>query len=329
MIRSQRTRSRSRRPPGGCSWYEATTSRPPMLPRFMTAPGPLESRDVGDLAWLLRFALAIVRCRASPRGQSRVVRGGAYRRSLLGESTRAAAPPLVGVGVTKQACARQRIRSRKPASECWSEARLSPNAGLAQWRAPSPICIGDVGATWLRRAGSRAAAFGARAHCCLTPRAVAAAAWLLSYPSSRGTGGRRADESGRKQEPRSPKACLVRLCAHPSPRGARGLFEPVAMPRSLVWRARRRRLASLVESRSRRSRTPRAHGAKRHGRPRVICWPRRFASAPLRSYRAGEHERCNDRERVRDAVASTGWVVSGSRAILTVWWSVMDAFVRL
>ena len=46
--------------------------------------------------------------------------------------------------------------------------RFSPEAGLAQSRAPSPICIGNLGATWLRRAGSRAGAFGARAHCRLT-----------------------------------------------------------------------------------------------------------------------------------------------------------------
>ena len=57
---------------------------------------------------------------------------------------------------------------------------LVADAGLAPWRAPSPICIGNVGATWLRRAGSRAAAFGARAHCRLTPEAVAVSQWLLS-----------------------------------------------------------------------------------------------------------------------------------------------------
>ena len=53
---------------------------------------------------------------------------------VLGESTSAAAPPLVGVGVTKQACGRQRIRSRKPASERWSETRLSPKARRATAR---------------------------------------------------------------------------------------------------------------------------------------------------------------------------------------------------
>jgi hypothetical protein len=50
--------------------------------------------------------------------------------------------------------------------------RPSPNPGLAPWRARSPFCIGNVGATWLRRAGSRAAVFGARAHRRLTPNAA-------------------------------------------------------------------------------------------------------------------------------------------------------------
>ena len=81
-----------------------------------------------------------------------------------------------------------------------AQPRSSPNAGLAQWRAPSPICIGNVGATWLRRAGSRAAAFGARAHCRLTPTPVTAPARLLCSATGSAAGlkvGRQPPASGR------------------------------------------------------------------------------------------------------------------------------------
>ena len=49
---------------------------------------------------------------------------------------------------------------RPPGYECdrgtgSPETRSSPNAGLAQWRAQSPTCIGNGGATWLRCAGSQ------------------------------------------------------------------------------------------------------------------------------------------------------------------------------
>ena len=85
--------------------------------------------------------------------------------------------------------------------------RRSPNAGLAQRRAQSPICIGNVGATWLRRAGSRAAAFGARAHCRLTPTPVTRAAWLLRRTSSNATARCRPDASGRKHQRGAQPAC--------------------------------------------------------------------------------------------------------------------------
>jgi hypothetical protein len=79
--------------------------------------------------------------------------------------------------------AQRRAVGTREAQSSWS-----PNAGLAQWRAPSAICIGNVGATWLRRAGSRAAAFGARAHCRLTPTPVTAPARLLCSATGRAAG---------------------------------------------------------------------------------------------------------------------------------------------
>ena len=69
-------------------------------------------------------------------------------------------PQTAGVGQT---------RSRRARPSGARESRQSPNARLAQWRAQSPICIGNGGATWLRCADSGTAAFGARTHCRLTP----------------------------------------------------------------------------------------------------------------------------------------------------------------
>jgi hypothetical protein len=97
--------------------------------------------------------------REQPRPlRSRPGRRAAVARMHVGESTSAAAPPLVGVGVTKQACARQHIRSRKPASECWSETRLSPKAGRPRRPAGPRRYLCSVHRLARRAVGSRAAA---------------------------------------------------------------------------------------------------------------------------------------------------------------------------
>ena len=103
--------------------------------------------------------------------------GAGGRLSPTGEpQVRPIATPLMHalgtLGGFKSGPASLPLATRRASAALAVQPRSSPNAGLAQWRAPSPICIGNVGATWLRRAGSRAAAFGARAHCCLTPGAV-------------------------------------------------------------------------------------------------------------------------------------------------------------
>jgi hypothetical protein len=59
----------------------------------------------------------------------------------FGDSTSLAAPPLVGGGVAKRASGQWIIRSGKPASECWSETRLTPGAGRSRWRAEPPACL--------------------------------------------------------------------------------------------------------------------------------------------------------------------------------------------
>ena len=85
----------------------------------------------------------------------------------LGEAVISAAS-----GARQLTTASGQTRSRRARPTGPSESRQSPNAGLAQWRAQSPICIGNSGATCLRCAGSRAAALGARVHCRLTPIAA-------------------------------------------------------------------------------------------------------------------------------------------------------------
>ena len=98
----------------------------------------------------------------------------------------------VGVGTLES------VRGRGP----WqpSAGPWVAEAGLAQWRAESPICIGNGGATWLRCAGSRATACGSRARCRLTPGAVAPLPWLLSRATSHATAGCGADACGRLRQ---------------------------------------------------------------------------------------------------------------------------------
>ena len=91
MIRSQRTRSRSRRPPGGCSWYEATTpaaNAAAVHDRSRTEAATAGHRS-GD------HPIAPIPARGSQRGRSVKTRGAhrLRRRPTMAEGASSSSHP--------------------------------------------------------------------------------------------------------------------------------------------------------------------------------------------------------------------------------------------
>jgi hypothetical protein len=75
-----------------------------------------------------------------------IVPTAASGRSRLGDSTSRAAPPLVGLGGTKQACGRWSIQPWNQASGRWSETRLSRHENASRRVRPgSAVALVDPG----------------------------------------------------------------------------------------------------------------------------------------------------------------------------------------